>query len=196
MSVKRSPWRWIIFFVLLIALAATGITLPVVYNLGQQLKPEQLNASKRLWQEKGPRDYDLSFSITHDRERLAERHVVQVRDGQVIYSACEGEVVAMSPLIAAVVGLPVGGTAEGGARDVPAIFAHIEGLLRQEDTAEQRNFIVAVFDPKEGYPRRFIRRIRGTKTREEWDIRVWPAGALSRPDAPWKQKPDAPEQRN
>jgi hypothetical protein len=37
---------------------------------------------------------------------------------------------------------------------------------------------VAAFDPKDGYPRRFISRVRGTSTREEWNLRLWPAGTL------------------
>jgi hypothetical protein len=185
---RSSSWRWVGFFVVLVLLAGAGITLPIVYNLGQQLKPEQLAAARQLWQQKGPRDYDLTYSVTYDREPRGERHVVQVREGVVVYAGCEGEVTAMAPALAAVVGLPAGGSADGAGRDVNAIFAHIEGLLDEQQTAQRRNFIVAVFDPKEGYPRRFIRRIRGTKTREEWDVRLFPPGALSGKEPPWRAK--------
>ncbi len=172
--------RWIVFFVVLVVLAATAIVLPIVYNLGQQLRPADLEAARRRWRDHGPADYDLTFAVTYDRERLAERHIVLVRGGKVMFASCEGEVTALAAPLAAAAGLPAGGLGHGGARDVPAIFDHIEALLQQESTASRHNFLVAVFDPQQGYTRRFIRRVRGTSTREEWDVRVWPAGALGR----------------
>jgi hypothetical protein len=177
-------WRWVSFFVLLTVLAAVGVTLPIVYNLNQQLTPEQLRQAQQRWQANGPKDYDLTYAITYDRERLAERHVVLVRGGEVVFESCEGEVVQMAPALSAAVGFPLGGAAEGAGRDVPSIFKHVETLLSEANTAQRRNFIVAVFDPREGYPRRFIRRVRGTKTREEWDVRLWPPGALAKTPSP------------
>lgn len=183
MALSRQTWNWVAFFVVLGILATTGVVLPIIYNLGQQLKPEQLAAARKLWQEKGPRDYDLTYAVTYDRERLAERHIVLVRNGKVVFASCEGEILVMSPAMSAAVGLPLGGVGQEGDRDMPAIFAHIEKLLNAEQTAGRRNFIVAVFDPHEGYPRRFIWRLRGTKTREEWDVRLWRAGTLGEPGA-------------
>jgi hypothetical protein len=185
MNVTSSPrraWRWLVFFGVLFALVLAAVTLPIVYNLGQQLRPDQLDAARQRWQANGPADYDLTFAITYDRERLAERHIVLVRGGKPVFASCEGEVELMAPALAAAVGLPAGGLGQGRALDIPGIFDHIESLLASESTASRRNFQVAVFDPREGYPRRFIWRIRGTSTREEWDVRVWPAGALQRGD--------------
>lgn len=175
---RPRPRQWLVFFVVLAALSAVGVTLPIVYNLGQQLKPEQLAEAKARWRSAGPDDYDMTYAITYDRERLAERHVVLVRDGAIVFASCEGEVLRMAPAMAAVVGGPLAGPADGPERDVPAILAHVEAMLALERDAPRRNFLVAVFDPKQGYPRRFIRRVRGTKSREEWDVRVWPAGGL------------------
>jgi hypothetical protein len=63
---------------------------------------------------------------------------------------------------------------------VPAIFEHVESTLNTLKASGRRHFIVAVFDPHQGYPRRFVWRISGTKTREEWDVRLWPAGAIEK----------------
>jgi hypothetical protein len=182
MTVATRPrtWRWVVFFAVLASLAGLGIVLPIVYNLGQQLRPEQLEAARRLWDEHGPADYDLTFAVTYDRERLAERHIVRVRGGQVVFASCEGELVQLGPALAAAVGLPIGGLGRGTGLGVPGIFDHIEALLRQQSTEGRRNFLVAVFDPHEGYPRRFIYRLRGTRTREEWDVRLWKPGELER----------------
>ncbi len=179
-ATRRRTWRWVVFFAVLATLAGTGIVLPIVYNLGQQLRPEQLEAARRLWAEHGPADYDLTYAVTYDRERLAERHIVSVRQGKVVFATCEGELVELAPALAAAAGLPLGGLGHGQGLGVPGIFDHIEELLRQQSTQGRRNFLVAVFDPHEGYPRRFIYRLRGTRTREEWDVRLWKPGELER----------------
>lgn len=176
-TTKRRSRGWVVFFVLLTALAVTGVTLPIVYNLGQQLKPEQLAAARERWREAGLRDYDLTFSVQYDRERVAERHIVLVRGGRVAFASVEGEAVELSPAVAAVIG-PVAALSRGRARDVSAIFDHIEAMPSRGET--KSNFLVAVFDPKEGWPRRVVWRLRGTGTREEWNLRVWPAGELDR----------------
>ncbi len=173
---KRSR-RWVPFFLVLTALATTGVILPIVYNLGQQLRPEQLDEARRRWNEVGPRDYDLTFSIQFDRDLLAQRHIVLVRQGQVVYASCEGELLTISPAIAALIGSPAAATT-GRGMDVSAIFERIQQLLDEDE--RRRNFLVAVFDPKEGWPRRVIWRVRRSSTREEWNLRVWPAGELER----------------
>jgi hypothetical protein len=163
----------------LAGLSVVAVVLPIVYNLDQQLRPGQLAAARERWRRAGPADYDLTYSVQYDRERLAQRHVVLVRGGRVAWASCEGEVVCVSPAVGAVVGLAAGAGTAGG-RDVPAIFDHVEALLREEGSPGRRNLLVAVFDPQAGWPRRIIRRVRGTSTREEWNLHVWPAGDLAR----------------
>lgn len=110
---------------------------------------------------------------------MAERHVVLVRDGRIVWASCEGEVVQLAPPLGALLGVSAGGSNRGG-RDVPAIFAHLDRLMQDQATAKRQNLLVAVFDPKTGWPRRIVHRVRGTSTREEWNLRVWPAGELER----------------
>lgn len=172
-------WRWGMFFVVLAVLAVTAMILPIVYNLNQQLRPEELRLAQQRWWEGGPSDYDLSYSIQYDRERLAERHVVLVREGQIVWASCEGELVAVSPTVGAALGVGAGAGSSGG-RDIPSILAYLKELLRDQEQSQGRNFLVVAFDPKTGWPRRFVRRVRGSSTREEWNLRVWEAGALER----------------
>jgi hypothetical protein len=208
-SLPRRAWRWAAFFVVLGVLAALAVTLPIFYNLGQQLRPEQLEAARRRWRENGPADYDLILDLVLNRERLAERHRVLVRGGKVVFAsfemkpverdvlgrasvrggqprraAGEGELTALAPALAAAVGLPAGGVAHGRAWDVPAIFDHIEALLDEEEASSRRNFLVASFDRVRGYPVRLTRRVRGSSEREEWTIYIWPAGTLQRKSEP------------
>jgi hypothetical protein len=169
---------WVGFFVLLGGLAAAAVVVPIFYNVRQQLRPEQLAAARRLWAERGPADYDLTYRVTSDREAAPENHVVLVRGGQVVFASCEGVIVYLSPALAAAAGLPAGALGGGEGVAVPAVFDRIAGFLREQEESAHRNFIVAVFDPADGCPRRFVRRVRGTSTREEWNLRVWPPGTV------------------
>src|SRR5262249_4483768 len=62
MDSPRPNRGWIWFFVILIVLTVTSITIMIVYNLRQQLKPEQLAQARALWEQKGPADYDLDYT--------------------------------------------------------------------------------------------------------------------------------------
>lgn len=173
------PRAWIAFFAVLVVLAVTGVVLPIVYNLGLQLKPEALDEARALWAEAGPADYDLSFSVAYDNDRLAERHVVLVRGGEPQVALCEGEVVYLGPALAAAAGLPLTRTRRAMARDVPALFDHLGRLLAERDTTSDRTFLVANFDSRSGFPRRIIRRVKSRGVREEWNVAVWKAGELA-----------------
>jgi hypothetical protein len=164
------------YLVLLVLLSAVAAVTPIVYNLRQQLRPEQLAAARQRWRNHGPADYDLTFAIRYDRERLPLRHLVLVRGGKVVFASCEGEIVTLSPALRAAAGLPAGGLGREPGQDVPAIFDHIDELLHEPDA--QHNYLVVMFDPRDGHPRKIIRRVRRSDTREEWSLRLWPAGTL------------------
>jgi hypothetical protein len=115
-----------------------------------------------------------------DRDVLGRSSVREVG----ALAASPGEVVALAPPLAAAVGLPAGGLGLPSAWDIPAIFDHLEALLAEEQTAPRRNFLVAAFDRRRGFPLRLTRRVRGTSTREEWNIYLLPAGTLERKDRP------------
>jgi hypothetical protein len=195
----------LIFFAILVVLVGVAVTLPIVYNLKQQLRAGDLESARQRWRDNGPADHDLLLDISHDREPLAERHRVVVRDGKAIFAWLEyksvvedllgrrsvreteaafapgeGEVLMAAPLVGAAVGLPAGGLGQGRAWTVPAIFDYIAGLLIEAQ--DGRNYLTVNFAVREGYPRRlvFVRRVEGKKTREEWNIYVWPAGTFDR----------------
>jgi hypothetical protein len=176
-AVRRSR-GWVLFFGVLTVLTATGILLPILYNLNQQLRPDQLASAEQRWREANLTDYDLTYSVRYDRELLAERHIVLVRGRKVVWAACEGEVIHSSPTLGAMVGVGGAGTGRGGGHDISAIFAHLHELLGQKEESGGRNLLVAVFDPKGGWPRRFVYRVRKSSTREEWDLKVWEADEL------------------
>jgi hypothetical protein len=169
--------RWAGFFVLLGLLAGVAVAIPVWFNLRQQLRPEQLTAARERWRLHGPRDYDLEFTVRFDREPQPERYLVRVRAGRVTLAACDGQVVRLDPALGPAAGLAARAFSGGGVDyRVEGIFDRIEQALREESESARRNYTIATFDPEDGHPRRFVRRLRGTDRREEWQVLVRPPG--------------------
>jgi hypothetical protein len=172
---RRRPW--LPFFAALALLAALAVVVPLLYNLGQQLRPEQLEQARARWRAEGPRDYDLEYTLRQGREEQAERYRVRVRGGRAVFASCDGEVLFLDPSAAAGAGLALVALSAGGGRGytVEGVFDRIEEVLSQGAGAPRHNFTVAVFDPHDGHPRRFVHRVRGSDEREEWAFRLLPA---------------------
>jgi hypothetical protein len=144
---------WIWFFLILAGLTVAAIVTLVVYNLGQQLKPEQLAEARKLWVENGLKSYQLSYTVKRGVEQEADHYLVRVRDGKVISAS-------------------VNGHAE------PAGRLHHYGMLRLYDFIDRflkldaepgkpRTYTRALFDANTGGLRWFVRRVMGGHERLE-----------------------------
>jgi hypothetical protein len=164
------------FFVVLAGLSVLAVVLPILYNLRQQLRPEDLARARELWRERGPADYELDYTLMIDRAVHPERYAVLVRGGRVVFAGGEGRIEVLDPDIGVLAGPSVRGVIHHEERilDVPGLFDRIESVLQSDPQAGKRNLTVAAFDPRDGHPRRFIHRVRGTDQREEWIIRLYP----------------------
>ena len=173
---SRRSRRWIGFFVILSGLAVVAIVVPIVFNLSIQLRPEQLAVARQRWQENTPLNYDLEYLIkTTQRDREDESsYLVQVRSGRVVLVLCNDDLAYLDPSLALVAGLGVPALSSENPRQfaVLALFDKIEAALRQDEMSGRRNFATAQFDPKDGHPFHYVHRIRGTKERVEWNIKI------------------------
>ncbi len=184
----RRPRRWAGFFLLLVVLAvAAGVT-PVVYNLRLQLTAEQLAQARARWRERAPRDYDLRCTEKLLRGGAEEQneYLVLVRGGTAVALGANGELLRLEGAGPALglsvralpgdVGEPVG---------VEPLFDRIEAALRQDAAEGRRTYATATFDPHDGHPVRYVRRVRATGERVEWNCTLAPPGALPpKPGAP------------
>jgi hypothetical protein len=163
---------------LLAGAAALG---PLLYNLRQQLRPEQLEEARARWRENGPRSYDLEYTVKRDRDLVPERYLVLVRDGRVVFAARDDEVLLLGQGVAWAAGLPatvlIGDETAYG---VEAVFAHIEEALRRRADGGRRDYLTAIFDAHDGHPKRFVYRERGSDRREEWNLLLSPPGESGR----------------
>jgi hypothetical protein len=170
------PRRWIGFFLALAIMGAIAIVVPIVYNLSIQLRPEQLAEARRLWQENAPVDYDLACLIKteHEGEATEREVLVQVRGGRVVFAAEDNQLVFVDAALAGIAGpeLLAASSQNASGYGVPALLGEIEAALRRDQTAGRRNFATARFDPRDGHPYHYVHRVRGSKERVEWNVKL------------------------
>ena len=182
-SSPRKPNRsWVWFFVLLAAAGAGAVVTPIIYNLRQQLRPEQLEAARARWEKEGPADYDLVWEAKDSGEPRPTEYRVLVRGGRVWAYYENGRPVLANEL-AAPLGAAVGPTLAAVAPERPpqheltgysveALFREMEQDLKKNAETGGRDFATASFDPRDGHPVHYIHRVKRSAQRLEWNIRL------------------------
>ena len=162
-SLRRARSRnWIWFFAVLAFLGVLAVTILGVYNLRQQLKPEQVEAARSLWEEKGPRSYDLEYTVVKPGS-AEELYLVQVRGRRTVKVTLNGR-----PL------------EERLYRDygMGALLDQIDAFLEHDARPESpRTFAKALFDPGDGHLVHYVRSVRVNREHLEITVtRLDPAG--------------------
>jgi hypothetical protein len=163
---KRPKARWrtyVWYFLALAVLSAAAIIIPIIYNLNQQLTEEQVAEARTRWKQHGFASYDLDYGERNDSDDW-DRYVAKVRGGEVVSLRVNDRLVALEGMT----------PQERRKYSVPGMFEQIEEQLNEEKDGGRRNFATADFDPAAGYPRHYIRRVRGSRSRLEWMIRLTP----------------------
>ncbi len=158
-------------------MSTAALVVPIVYNLSIQLRPEQLADARRRWRENAPADYDLAILVKRSHDDLESRDqedFVEVRAGRVVLAVRNNEVLYLDPSLSVVAGPAIAAlSSEGPERyGVPPLFDEIDAALRRDQKAERRNFATARFDPMDGHPYHYVHRVRGTRDRVEWNVKL------------------------
>jgi len=162
MSEARPNSNWIWYFVVLAALSLIAVVTLIVYNLQQQLKPEQLAAAQKLWDEKGPRSYRLKYTVKKNDDPRVDEYTVKVVDGKVMAATVNGLEEPLERL--RYYGMAV-------------LFKYIEDYQELDRKQGQpRTYCRAIFDPDTGALRWYVRRVMGRRERVEITVqRLEPA---------------------
>jgi hypothetical protein len=167
---------WIWFFVVLSGLGAAAVTIPIVYNLYQQLTADELTQARQRWLTSGPRDYVLDYQqkYTHDGATDETVYRVVVRNRQVAAVACDGRLTLLAGLAPALAlgPWPRALPEASDARDIDGMFGHMEGQLARDRSLPKRPYATATFDSRDGHPTRYVRRLPGGAERLEWTVKV------------------------
>lgn len=150
---KNNNWKW--FFAALVVLGLGSAVGMIWYNQSQQLKPEQLEAARKLWDEQGPASYTLiytqTFSSQADSRVLSNHYVVKVRDRRVVEMIVNG----------------IPETERIEYHDMNGLFNEIEGFQEKDEKENRRVYRVAEFDKNTGAIGSFVRRVMGTSERQK-----------------------------
>jgi hypothetical protein len=155
---------WIYFFVFIIVASVGVAGFMIGFNLWIQLKPDQLEAARKLWQEKGPTSYKMVYTKRLNDDTKVDTFEVEVRGGQVKKVLMNGR-----PL-----------QKEKDEDEDPRIHHTMERLFRDierfmeldKKPDAKKVFVTAIFDDQNGGLRRYIRRVMGTTLRIEMHITV------------------------
>lgn len=145
--------RWIWYFVVLVLLTIAAVATLIVYNLGQQLKREQLAAARELWKSNSLKSYQLTYTQKKGSDARAETYVVRVRSGKVVSVSLDGR--PLEKRLYSFFGME-------------ALFDYILDFLEQDARPDRpRTFARARFDPDSGALRDYVRRVMGGSERVE-----------------------------
>jgi hypothetical protein len=157
---RKPNRRWIWYFVVVAGLTVLATTILVVYNLGQQLTHEQLDTARKLWDQKRPPDYVLTYTKSGS---VTGTFVVTVREAKIESVLMRQNVVKDNQV--KVVEQPLQ-REQYGSYDMDGLFHDIERFLDIDaKKGSPRTYMVATFDPQNGQLRRFVRRVMGTSNR-------------------------------
>jgi hypothetical protein len=153
---RRRNRNWIWFFVALVLLTLTAVTTIVVYRWGQMLTPERLEAARKLWAEKGPKDYEFRYVKRIGGGDRPDRFEVVVRGGRVQSVTLNGTKLDRRFL---------------AYHSMDALFDDIEVFVKQDrDPKSARPTTFAQFDPQDGHLVSFMR--GGVADRQRVSLRV------------------------
>jgi len=149
----NNNWKWFFAILLVLSIAAAGINF--WYNVTHQLKADDLKAAEALWQAKGPANYDLrirkDINSAAGGETIYEEINAQIRAGRVIKATLNGRELEERLL---------------KDYDVPAWFDYFDRFMEIDTKpGAARVFCDAIFDPSDGHPIRYRRRISSTRDR-------------------------------
>jgi hypothetical protein len=150
---KTHSWIWYFSVLAILTIIATATL--AIYNLRQQLKPEQLDAAIALWAAKGPKDYVLVYTAkkTEISGEMDDHYVVKVHGGQATEVLVNGAPLEDRQL--AYYGMH-------------RLLQNLERFMEIDaEPGRPKTYVRGDFDAKTGAVLRYVRRVMGSRQRVE-----------------------------
>jgi hypothetical protein len=144
-SPRNRGWLW--YLLIVGGLAVVAVTILIAFNVGQQLKWDDVQAARRAWQQHGPRSYRLAYTSSvaeSGQPKVVDHFVIHVRDGKTSAATRNGKEVPSEEL---------------DRYGMERLFDLVEANLRED--AEARVFTRAKFDDDDGHLVWYVRSPRG-----------------------------------
>jgi hypothetical protein len=144
---RKHAWVW--FFVILAVLALAAIVILIRYNLSQQLTPERLEKAWKLWEEKRPPNYVLTYTKEGSTTGTV---VVVVRDGKVKSVVLPEKKIKNGREETVKVKVRED---QYDRHDMSGLFQDLKGFLAIKKKEGTNVFLRASFDPDDGHIREY-----------------------------------------
>ncbi len=161
---RNSGWIWYFAFLII---ASIGVTVFMIwFNLSIQLKPEQLEAAIKRWEENGPKNYKMLLKKKLNSEDKVTTFLVTVRDKKVTDVLMDGKPLPKET---------------DDTRDMKvyhsmdATFRFVKIFMTKDQQEKApKVYVTALFDPETGALLRYVRRVMGATQRVELNITLEP----------------------
>lgn len=160
---KNLGWLW--YFLLLAVLTVAAVAILVVYNLNQQLTPEQLEMARAHWEKNKPASYKMAYSIRINAEPNEDKYVVEVQNGKAVKAYVNGKPEVKERLH--YYGMEQLFRYVGRFQDIDARKKAEHEKNPQPGQRLSSVYCRAIFDEKTGALRWYVRRVMGTRDRVE-----------------------------
>lgn len=160
-EIKSRSRRWLWFFVVVGVVSAAAVTLLALYIRNQlgpanQLTLDQLRAARKVWDEKGPKDYQMLYKVRRGGDSNVDTFYVEVRGGQVI-SVLFNSTEHQKP-------------DQYLHHSMPALFNFIERFLKLDAQPNSpQSYRRGYFDSDDGHLLKFERQVIGGPER----VQIW-----------------------
>ena len=160
----KNNYGWILFFSFIVV-ASVGVTWFMIwFNLSIQLTPEKLDEARQLWNEKGPKSYNMVYTKRLNDDARLFTYVVSVRKGKVVEVLENGRALEKTP----------------EREDDPLVFHSMDAIFRDlernmtmdQKPGAKRVYVTAIFDDQTGCVRKYIRRVMGETVRIEMHVTI------------------------
>jgi hypothetical protein len=158
MDTPRKSRKWIWYFAVLGVLTVIATSTLAVYNIKQQLKPEQLAAAIDLWDAQGPKNYVLEYTArkTVESVDMSDAYIVKVKDGVAYEVLDNGQ--PLEPRQLAYYGMH-------------RLLQDVERFMEMDmKPGAPSTYRRGDFDGKTGALVRYVRRVMGTRQRLEINV--------------------------
>jgi hypothetical protein len=147
---RRRSRGWVWFFVALVVLTVAATATLWVFNVKQQLTLAQLDAARKLWRDKRPADYDLTWTKQGSATGMTfnDSFVVTVRQGEVRSVLMRQGKQKERKL----------GERFYSRYDMAGLFEDLKGFLKvkADPSSRGRVYLTARFDPADGHVEGYI----------------------------------------
>jgi hypothetical protein len=147
------------FFVALAVLTVAAISVEIWYNPTMPLTGPLLAEAKAKWRQRGPRDYDMDYTIK--KLESTERFQVKVRNSEAVSVIMNGNLALESRLY------PY--------HTMSALFGFIEEFMQQDsEPGSPRTFTNVFFDRVDGRLIHYVRSVASKRERVEITVHLTP----------------------